>query len=154
MFSGPPLPLPHDFPLLQLAHLITSRNSVGAWLRGCNRELHLSVIAGGLCSQFLISGDLGRLLRCCSQIVVREGLEARVLESELLIRWRALQVVTGTHYLPGSERLREIFPRAQHTSTGFSVPIEGCAPEEVLACCLTHGIAVAESRIIYRALDT
>ena len=98
----------------------------------------------------LISGDLGFLLRRCSEIAVREGSQPLVLESELLIQWRALQVVTGTPYLPGPERLKELFPQAEIDDLGFHVPTQSCAPEEVLANCVTHGIPVAESRIIYR----
>ena len=124
---------------------------MGAWLRGCGRELRLYISAAGRCSSVLISGDLGLLLRRSSRVAVREGSQPVVLEAEVLIGWRALQVVTGTPYLPCLERLTALFPRAHLNPAGFQVPIESRAPEEVLADCLTHGIPVAGSRIIYRA---
>jgi hypothetical protein len=151
MFSGPPLPLPHEFPLCQLLSLSQSRTGLGAWVRGCARSLHLYPTGVGRCSPVLISGDLGSLLRCCSQVAIREGSQPLVLESELLIQWRALQVVTGTPHLPCQERLKEIFPDADLESTGIHVLTQHRSPEEVLADCVRHGIPVAASRIIYRA---
>jgi hypothetical protein len=97
----------------------------------------------------LIAGDLGVLLRRCAWVVVREGFTAVLLESELLLRWRALQVITGMPYLPGPHRLRELFPDFEIDEAGFRVPTRNCPPEAVLAHCLTHGIPVAETRIIY-----
>jgi hypothetical protein len=73
-----------------------------------------------------------------------------VLAAELLIQWRALQVVTGMPYIPCLERLTEIFPGAHLNPAGFHVPLSTRPPEEVLADCLAHGIPVAGSRIIYR----
>jgi hypothetical protein len=74
-----------------------------------------------------------------------------VLEAELLIQWRVLQVVTGTPYLPGLERLSDIFRTAHLDPTGFQIPIPTRTPEEVLGECLAYGIPVAGSRIVYRA---
>lgn len=74
-----------------------------------------------------------------------------MLGANVLIGWRALQVVTGTPYLPCEERLNEVFPGAQVNDTGFLVPVESRTPEDVLADCLTHGIPVAGSRMSYRA---
>jgi hypothetical protein len=98
----------------------------------------------------LISGDLGLLLRRCAQVVVREDERAVLLESELLIQWRALQVVTATPYLPCPHRLTELIPNLEISDGGFHVPTRSCSPEAVLAECLIHGIAVAETRIVYR----
>jgi hypothetical protein len=84
--------------------------------------------------------------------VVRSGTRALVVKTEALIQWRALQVVTGTPYLPCAERLKEIFPEADLDLAGFSVPTQGRTPEEVLAKCVAHGIPVAESRIVYQEL--
>jgi hypothetical protein len=74
-----------------------------------------------------------------------------VLGADVLIGWRALQVVTGTPYLPCLERLAAVFPGVQLNPAGFHAPIESRTPEEMLADCLTHGIPVVGSRIIYRA---
>jgi hypothetical protein len=149
MFSGPPLPLPHELPLCQLLSLSQSRTGLGAWVRACARSLHVYPTGVGRCSPVLISGDLGSLLQCCSQVAVREGSQPLVLDSELLIQWRALQVVTGTPYLPCLERLKQIFPDADLEPTGFMVPTQNRSPEEILANCVTHEIQVAGSRIVY-----
>jgi hypothetical protein len=151
MFSGPPLPLPHDFPLRQLVTLVQYRNDVGVWLRGSARGLRLSIRACGTSSKVLINGDLGLLLRSCAEVVVRQGSQPVVLGAQVLIGWRALQVVTARPYLPCLEWLRDIFPGANLETIGFRVPIDGRAPEDILADCLTHGIPVAGSRIVYRA---
>jgi hypothetical protein len=81
---------------------------------------------------------------------VRQASEVLVLRSEVLIGWRALQVVTGTPLLLGAERLKQLFPAVDFDDVGFQVPTHRCPPEEVLAECLTHGIPVAESHIVYR----
>lgn len=154
MFSGPPLPLPHDFPLQRLVTLIHSKRDVGVWHRDAGHQHRLSITAAGRCIAVLIGGDLGALLRCCSQVLVREGSEPRLLDANVLIQWRALQVVTGTPYLPAGERLKEIFPGAHLNDDGFCLPTEGQPPEEVLADCLRHEIPVVGSRIIYRTQTT
>ena len=149
MFSGPPLPLPPDFPLNQLVTLIGCSDNVGVWLRDCGRQQFLSITASGRCIEVVIGGDLGGLLRGCTRVVVRSGTQTLVVEANALIRWRALQVVTGTPWLPCPDRLRDIFPEADLEPAGFTVPTRGRAPEEVLAECVAHGIPVAESRIVY-----
>lgn len=151
MFSGPPLPLPHEFPLAQLLTLTQATKGVGAWVRGCPRQLRLHPTGLGRFGSVLISGDLGLLLGGCARVALREGAQPLVVEAEVLIQWRVLQVVTGTPYLPCPERLNEVFPGAQANHAGFFVPVESRPPEGVLADCLTHGIPVTGSRIIYRA---
>jgi hypothetical protein len=151
MFSGPLLPLPPDFPLHRLVTLIHSKRPVGIWLRDSGHQRRLSITASGRCISVLISQDLGELLRSCSQILVREASDPRLLQADALIRWRALQVVTATPYLLCPERLKEIFPGAHLDADGFHVPIGCHAPEEVLADCLTHDIPVVGSRIMYHS---
>lgn len=148
MFSGPPLPLPPDLPLRQLLLLLNSRLGAGVWFRGATRPCWLAT-GPGRCSPVLFAGDLGLLLRRCARVVVRDGTRAVLLKSELLIRWRVLQVVTGTPFL-SCHRLKEIFPESEMDDLGFRVPTRSCPPEVVLAQCLTHEIPVAETRIIYR----
>jgi hypothetical protein len=150
MFSGPPLPLLPSFPVHRLVPLLDSKAKAGAWLRG-SRILRLHTWAAGRNSEVLIAGDLGVLLQRCAWVIVREGASPVLLQSELLLGWRALQVVTGTPYLPGLHRLKELFPDSEVEDLGFRVPTRSCPPEAVLAECLTHGIPVAESHIIYRA---
>jgi hypothetical protein len=148
MFSGPPLPLPEDLPLsLLLAHVSPS-GTLGAWTRGCRYAVHVYDTRASRC-RVLISADLGFLLGRCSQVALREGEELVVLEAERVIEWRTLQIVTGTPFLPGLERLNAMFPRAYLDSSGFRVPISSRSAEEVFAECLMHGIPVSGSRIVY-----
>jgi hypothetical protein len=151
MFSGPPLPLADDLPLNQLALITQDLTHFGAWVRGRSREQRLYIRAPGRCCRVLISADLGALLRSCRHVVVREGTRALVLDADVLIQWRTLQVVTATPYLPGIEQIKAQFPALQLTPDGLSVPIRGCSPESVLAECLARGIQVSGSTIIYDA---
>jgi hypothetical protein len=151
MFTGPPLPLSLQLPVHRLLALAHGHVGVGAWVRDGPRELRLRLAGAGRRARVLISSDLGMLLRRCRTIVLREGSDAVVLQADVLIRWRALQVVTGTPCLPQPGLLKEIFPGAYLETTGFQVPIENQAPEEVLVQCVTHGIPVAKSRVVYRS---
>jgi hypothetical protein len=151
MLSGPPLPLPHDIPLHQLLACARQPGTLGAWVRGSVRTLHLYESASGASHRLLIGPDLGHLLSRCDRVALREGTRAVVLDAEAVIRWRVLQVVTATPHLPPLERLNEIFPGAQLNSSGFQVAISSGTPEHILAECVTHGIPVRESRIIYDA---
>jgi hypothetical protein len=72
-----------------------------------------------------------------------------VLEAETLIQWRAIQVSTSTPYLPGIERLLELFPGLLPNRNGVLVPLRASSPEEVLAGCLAQGLPVTGSRIVY-----
>jgi hypothetical protein len=151
MFSGPPLPLPRDIPLHQLLAYARQPGTLGAWVRGSVRTLHLYESAGGGSHRLLIGPDLGHLLSRCDKVVLREGTHSVLLDTEAVIGWRVLQVVTATPHLPSLERLNEIFPGAHPNSSGFQVAISSGTPEHILAECLTRGIPVKESRIIYDA---
>jgi hypothetical protein len=151
MLSGPPLPLPHDIPIHQLLAYARQPGILGAWVRGSVRTLHLYESASGASHRLLISPDLGHLLGRCDRVALREGTHPVVLDAEAVIRWRVLQVVTATPHLPSLERLHEIFPGTHLDSSGFQVAISSGTPEHVLAECLTRGIPVRESRIIYHA---
>ena len=145
---GPPLPLLPSFPLRHLLVLTDSRRMAGAWFRGPPTKIRL---CGRSCrrTDLLVAGDLGYLIRRCAGVIVREGAHAVMLERELLIQWRTLEVVTGTPACP--HQLRELFPDSEINGQGFQVPIRTCPPEVVLAECLTHGIPVAGTHIIYRS---
>jgi hypothetical protein len=150
MLSGPPLPLPHDIPVHQLLAYARLPGTLGAWVRGSVRTLHLYESASGDSHRLLIGPDLGHLLSRCNRVALRMGTRPVVLDAEAIIRWRVLQVVTATPHLPPLERLNEIFPEARLDSSGFHVAISSGTPEHVLAECLTLGIPVRESRIIYQ----
>jgi hypothetical protein len=150
MVSGPPLPLPSEFPLLQLIPLINHRTQAGAWVRGAGAAHRLAIIATGRCTPVLIGEDLGQLLHCCTHVVLRGADGPVAMAAEQLIHWRALQVVIATPHLPGPDLLDHIFPGAQLEPTGFSVPTASRSPEEVLSECVRQGIPVAQSRVVYR----
>jgi hypothetical protein len=101
--------------------------------------------------QALASSDLGFLLRRCTHVAVRENRRLAVLPSEAVIQWRALQVATATPYLPGLERLRVLFPRLRATAGGFLVPLHSQSVEEVLSRCVSEGVRVTGSRVVYSA---
>jgi hypothetical protein len=146
MFSGPPLSLPSNYPLILLLDQVRPGERLGAWVRPLRHPLPIYCARGG---RILVNADLGLLLQQCNRVALREGNEAVVLEAEQLIRWRALQVVTATPYLPTLDRLHEIFPGAELDPAGFRVPLHSRPPEEVLADCLSHAIPVTGSRIVY-----
>ena len=152
MFSGPPLPLHNDLRLAELAALTKNWTGVGAWVQNGPRQALLHLTQTGQSRRpILISRDLGRLLRCCSRIVLRAGTRPLVLKAEVLMQWRTLQVATATPYLPGVERLREQLPGLQILpGAGLAVPIQAWSPEAVLAELLTRGIEVSGSRVVYK----
>lgn len=149
MFSGPPLPLLTDLPLCRLFDYTRPPELLGAWLRGCKNTVRISEAGSAGRRRVLISSDLGFLLSQCSQIALREGTELVVLRAELIIHWRALQVVTAAPYLPGLERLSAVLPGLRSNHNGFQVPIAVRSPEEVLAECLANGLQVSGSRVVY-----
>src|ERR671921_949046 len=149
MFPGPPLPLSPEFPLFKLVQVIHHRRQVGAWIRGSGSRHRLTISAGDRCVAVVIGEDLGELLGCCAQVVLRVGAGVVVVPAELAIQWRALQVVTGMPHLPAAERLKQIFPDVEVDSTGFRVPTRSSSPEEILASCLAHGIQVMKTGIVY-----
>jgi hypothetical protein len=151
MLSGPPLPLSQDIPLHQLLAHASQPGTLGAWVRGSVRTLHLYEAGNGATHRLLIDPDLGHLLGCCNRVMLRDGTHPVVLDADAVICWRTLQVITSSPYLPGLQRLHEIFPGAHLDGSGFQVVISSQNPEHVLAECLTYGIPVRESRIVYDA---
>lgn len=149
MFLGPPLPLPPNTPLSRLLDLTRPPETLGAWTRGCTHQFRVYGTGTGDRRSVLVSGDLGFLLGRCSRVALREGTELVVLEVELLIQWRALQVVTATPYLPGVERLKACYPGLQCQERTMLVPLRSRSPEEFLAQCVREGMQVTESRIVY-----
>jgi hypothetical protein len=149
MFHGCPLPLSADVPLSELLALARPPRQLGAWIRGSVSRLHIHQAQPGAQRRVLASADLGFLLGRCAEVAVREGERIIVGASETLIAWRALQVATGTPYLPDLRRLQVLLPGLRCTPGGFLVPVGAGSPEEVLALCLEEGLRVSGSRIVY-----
>jgi hypothetical protein len=116
--------------------------------------MQLHVVAHGQRCHMLLSEDLGFLLGRCSHVAIREAHHSLVLDANEIIRWRTLQVITGTPHLPCLEALAELFPGAHVGLSGFNVPLPCRAPEEVMAHCVAQGIEVKGSRIVYQPLST
>jgi hypothetical protein len=149
MFAGAPLPLSPDVSLSQLLALTSRADPLGAWVSACRHRVRIYRSAQPALRQVLASSDLGFLLGRCAQVAVREGSQVKVLPSDAVIHWRALQVATATPYLPSLDRMRALFPRMQVTSTGFEISLHAGSPEEVLARCVSEGVRVTGSRVVY-----
>jgi hypothetical protein len=149
MLSGPPLPLPLSTPLQQILTYARQPGILGAWVRGSSQAIHLYETGDGAVGRLLVDADLGNLLSRCEQVILCQGTEVVVLDVSTVIQWRAVQVVTATPHLPGLERLSQILPGVHLESAGFHVPVVSQPPEQVLSECLTQGIRVVESRVIY-----
>lgn len=151
MFAGAPLPLSPDVPLSHLLALAGRSDPLGAWVSACRRQFRIYRVEQPFLRHVLASSDLGFLLGRCARVAVQEGRHVTVLASEAVISWRALQVATATPYLPGLERLRALFPRLYVTDGGFRVPLLAESAEEVLAHCVSEGLRVTASRVVYCA---
>lgn len=150
MFSGPPLPLPSDLPLSFLLSQVRPSETLGAWVRCSTQHLRLHdttrIPAGGV----LVSADLGFLLGHCNRVALREGSSPVILDADMVIGWRTLQVVTALPHLPGVARLVQQFPGIIHGGVlGLLIPIPAASPEKVLAECLAAGMQVTGSRVVY-----
>jgi hypothetical protein len=151
MLAGAPLPLSPRIPLGYLLALTSRADFLGAWVRACRHPVRIYRLAQFPHRQALASSDLGFLLKRCTHVAVRENRRLTVLSSEAVIQWRALQVATATPYLPGLERMRVLFPGLQVTTGGFEVPLHAASAEEVLSRCVSEGVRVTGSRIVYSA---
>jgi hypothetical protein len=98
----------------------------------------------------LLADDLGYLLRRCPSIVVRDGEEPVALPAPLLLGWRVLEIVLASPYLPPARQLRDLFPAARVREGLVDLPLGLGSAEEALAACAAEGIAVGQSRILYR----
>jgi hypothetical protein len=153
MLSGPPLPLSHDIPLHQLLIHASQPGTLGAWVRGSVRTLLLYEAGTGATHRLLLGPDLGYLLSRCDRIALRMGAGPVVLETDAVIQWRALQVVTASPYLAGLERLSALFPGLQPSGTGLFVPLPAGSPEQVMAELLASGVQIVGSWIVYARLE-
>jgi ABC-type multidrug transport system ATPase subunit len=101
------------------------------------------------------SHDLGALERIATRVLVM--LEGRVIAdvaiADLLAERVAELSFTGAG-LPGLDRVLLRFPAALRTGSGVSVPlVRGLTIEHVFAVCREERVAVAGSRVRYRALE-
>ena len=151
MFTGAPLPLSPDVPLSYLLALTNHADPLGAWVSACRRRVWIYRRTEPTVRRVFASSDLGLLLGRCGRVAVRQGRHVKVLPSEAVIHWRALQVATATPYLPGLERMQALFPGLYRTSSGFRVPLRTESAEEVLARCVSEGLRVTGSRVVYCA---
>jgi hypothetical protein len=152
MFRGAPLPLSPDVRLSHLLSLTSLADPLGAWV-SASRRFRIYHLEQPTLGQVLASSDLGFLLGRCARVAVREGRHVTVLSSPALVPWRALQVETATPHLPGVERMRALFPRLYPTGGGFMIPLLTESAEAVLARCVSEGLRVTGSRIVYGASD-
>lgn len=148
MFPGSPTPVRSNQPFGALLRLAPPGRVTGVWVGG-------SGPVRGLCAPgprgLLLAPDLGRLLRRCDQVIVRDNGKLVCVPAAMLIGCRVLRVVLGTPYLPRSERLRALFPGAIPTPGALAIPLGAGSAEEALALCAAERIRVQASSIGYRA---
>jgi hypothetical protein len=152
MLDAPVLPLLPEYPLAQLVGLIDTndaREPLGAWLAEVDDAVSICVTARGRCCRMLLSGDLGLLLARCHRVAVRLGCQPRIVAAEALRRCRALEVRIPGGSAQNPERLQEIFPGAVLEGAEIRIPLQSVIPEVVLAECITYGVTVTQSRIVY-----
>jgi hypothetical protein len=152
MLNGPLLPLLPEYPLAQLVGLIDTndaREPLGAWLAGVDDAISICVTARGRCCRMLLSGDLGLLLARCSRVAVRQGSQPHVVATDALMGVRTLEVGITRGSAQNPDRLQELFPGAVLEGAGVRIPLQSVLPEVVLAECVTHGLTVTQSRIVY-----
>jgi hypothetical protein len=149
MFAGAPLPLSPDVPLSRLLALTSHADPLGAWVGACRYRVRIYRLTQPTLRHTLASPDLGFLLRRCTQVAVRQDHHMIVLRSEEVLQWRTLQVATATVDSPGLERIRAVFPTLHPTRGGFQVPLRTGSAEEVLERCVSEGVRVTGSRIVY-----
>jgi hypothetical protein len=149
MLAGASLPLSSRIPLSYLLALPSRADPLGAWVSACRHPVWIYQLAQPAHRRAVASSDLGFLLRYCTHVAVREDGRLTVLPSEAMIQWRALRVSTGTPYLPGLQRIRALFPGLEVTPGGFQVPLHAESAEEVLSRCVSEGVRVTGSRVVY-----
>jgi ABC-2 type transport system ATP-binding protein len=112
-------------------------------------------LARGGAAVIVSSHDLGALERLITRVVLlasgRIGADFAIAD---VLRERVAElVVTGTT-IGGLDRVLRRFPAAHRTGSGVHVPLtRGLTIEAVLAACQEERVAVAGSRIRYRALE-
>jgi hypothetical protein len=145
MFPGSPSPL-HSTTALRQAAALARPGLTGVWLSGCGRMRAVRMPGGRV---LLVSRDLGRLLRRCDRVIVRDGEDPVVLPATSLIRCRVLEVVLGTPFLPAGAQLRSLFPSCVAGAGTHSIPLGLGSAEEALALFAAERVPVLASSIGY-----
>jgi len=151
-----PCPIPAALPFLDAVTRAPWGASLGIWLSS-RRPLSVVAISGGQQRILLIDGDLGRLLRRCTSILVRVGADAVVVSADELIRVRALRVVAGLPYVPTSSRSTSpahsvshlLCSEAHAAPVGVYIPLGYRSAEEVLAAYAAARVPVLFSQVVY-----
>jgi hypothetical protein len=81
---------------------------------------------------------------------VRDGTRIAVLDTQRLIGWRTLQIVTGAPFLPGLDQLRLLFPGLRISGSRIAVPLGSGSAEEALSLCAAERLPVLATWIDYR----
>ncbi len=151
MFPGSPARIVPACPLRPLVALAPLGGVLGVWLRDCVRPTPVRCRTPGGVRHLIAAEDLGYLLRRCAVVALRDGGALRLVSSEVLVRWRVLEVVLGAPYLPPPDQLRSLFPRARVREGVLSLPLGLGSAEEALALCAAEGVPVVATRIAYRS---
>lgn len=115
----------------------------------------LAALAGAGRVVLVASHDLGSIERLATRVLVLAGgrLLADVRMHELLGE-RVMELALDGGALAAAPTLCARFPGATRTGEGVAIPLlRGLTPEQVLAACRAHRVAVAATRVRYRALD-
>jgi hypothetical protein len=149
MFPGSPARILPTWPLQALLPLAARNAVLGVWLRGCGRPLKVRCRAPRGPCHFLVSEDLGYLLRRCARVALRDGEAVRAVPAGDLVGCRVLEIVLAAPYLPPPHQLRELFPDARVREGVVALPLGLGSAEEALALCAAEGLPVSASSIAY-----
>ena len=145
MFPGSPAPLATGTPLISVVRFAVPGSVLGVWARDSRRLQAWR--SGG--RELLVGRDLGGLLRRCDRVVVGDGGRPVALATSLLIRWRVLEIVLGTPFLPPPAQLRLLFPGLRIDPGTLTIPLGLGSAEEALAVCARDQVPVVSTRIAY-----
>ncbi|MEX0691066.1 MAG: ABC transporter ATP-binding protein [Gemmatimonadales bacterium] len=115
----------------------------------------LAVLARRGRAMIVASHDLGTVERLATRaLVLTRGVLAADVQMHDLLGQRVMELALDGGALAAAAGLCARFPGAIRTGEGVAVPLErGLTPEQVLAACRAQRIAVAATRVRYRALD-
>ena len=150
MFPGSPARILPSSPLRSLIALAPPRSMLGVWVRGCTRPQTVHCRGPDGPRSLLASDDLGYLLRRCRRVAFRDGDTVTTAPAGVLARYRVLEIILATPYLPSARQLHDLFPAARMRHGVVALPLGLGSPEEALALCAAGRLPVAATRIAYR----